>query len=113
MREALLELAAHAVVVAEEIARDEQEIEEIELARSRLHFFVRIDDALELDEEARREIGIGPIEQLLELFFDAGAAIEHVLAAEAFGLVVPLAGSLPAPALVSFELTEHRFDRVV
>ena len=92
VREALLEPDAHALVGAEQIAREHEEIEEVELARARLQLLVAADDALalrigraalvqtpQLAKEQRGEIGVGGVEDAIELLLRRGALVAHAL----------------------------------
>ena len=70
VREALLQLAAHAGVIANEIARLDEEIEEIEPPRLGLQEFVVRDRRLQRFVEQRREIGVARRNEGVEIGLD-------------------------------------------
>src|SRR5262249_46615841 len=75
MRDALLKLVTDRSVVQQEIARADEQIQEVELSRSRLEILVAADEtaagglAPQLAEEKRREVGIRRTQHALELRF--------------------------------------------
>ena len=61
-----LKAGAHPLVAADEVAGDEQQIEEIERAVARLELAVAIERAAQLDLQQRREIGVSVHAQLID-----------------------------------------------
>src|SRR5690606_25428298 len=90
-----------------------EQVEEVELARALLQGLVLVDDAPELDEEGRGEIGVARVERRVELGAPGAASIQHLLARQPLAATVPVAGALPPPASAPLEPPELRLDGVV
>ena len=63
VREARLEVAADGRIPAQQIARGQQEVAEVEAPRALLELLVALDDGLELALQARREVGAGGVDE--------------------------------------------------
>ena len=110
----LLQFPAHRRVGREQVARQDEQIEEIELARLLLRLLVGLDDAAQLAAKRGGELGVGAVEAALEaLGFVAARRSRTSWREDALGLVEPLAGALPAPEPLPLELAERRLERVV
>src|SRR5262249_62038204 len=97
-------------VVAHELPRLQQQVEEIEAARARLQVLVCIDDGPELVAQARREFGSRPIDERLQRRLERIPALEELRLREAVGRA-PEAG--PSPVLRARELDELGLETVV
>ena len=62
-----LKCGAHAVVLAHQIAGPVQQIEEVELAASRLQLLVALEAAAQLVAQQRRQVGVGVALEDVEL----------------------------------------------
>ena len=78
--EARLEAPADAGVVAHEIARAEQQIEEVERAGARLQLVVPIDRAAQLLLQERGEIGVRVQPELIESGLERDTRLQHAVA---------------------------------
>ncbi len=77
---ALLHLAAHAGVGAQQVARAREQVEEVELAGARLERLVVGDQRSQLVVEAGGEVGLGRVDDLRERGADLVAPCVDVAA---------------------------------
>ena len=111
--EARLKPAAHLCVVAHEVARAEEQIEEVERAAAGLQLVVAIDGAAQLALEQGGEVGIGGHPELIEPRLERRTRLEDAVARDA----VRIRG--PAPRLrvgenpILREIDERRLPAVV
>ena len=82
-REARLEAAPHAGVVAHQIARAEQQIEEVERAGARLELVVAVDRAAQLALQQRGEVGVRGHPELIEARLERRPGLHHAFARDA------------------------------
>ncbi len=95
MSEPPLELAPNGLVVADEIACEEQQIEKVELARAPLQHVVRRDERTEIFAQTRGEVRVRVHEKSIERVLRRLPLGEHGLAREVLGKEAP--SPLPAP----------------
>src|SRR5262249_32679311 len=78
MREAALELRPHGRVAAHQVARAEQEIQEVEAAGAALERLVALHDRPELVAQARGEVGTRAAEEVVERGAELRSAFEQL-----------------------------------
>jgi hypothetical protein len=83
VRVAPLQVLAHRRVVAHQVAGAEQQIEEVEAAGAALQRLVALDHRPELVAEARREVGAGAVEEVVEGLAQPLAPCEQLVLREA------------------------------
>ena len=110
MREAILQLGAHRRLVAHQVARDQQQIEEVEASGAALEIFVEADDRPQFVAQKRREIRARVVAKLFQPRAQLGAPAKDVLARD---LAKIAAVALPLPAPAAAQPNHHRFKRVV
>ena len=110
MREAILQLGAHRRIVADQVARNQQQVQEVQAPRAALQVFVDTDDRPQLVAQERREIRARIVAKLLQPLMQFGAAPENLLARH---LAKAAAVSLPIPAPPGAKRDQHRLERVV
>ncbi len=110
VRESILQFRAYRRIVANQVARDQQQIEEVEPARAPLQFFVDTDQRPQFLAQHRREIRARIVAKLLEPFMQFGAAAKDI--APRFGSKIA-AVTLPLPTPARRKRYQHCFERVV
>ena len=103
--EARLESAPHLCVVAHEVARAEQQIEEVERAAASLQLVVAVDGAAQIALEQGGEVGIGGHPELIEPRLERHTGLEHAVARDA----VRIGG--PAPRSSRWRKSDPSRDR--
>src|SRR5260221_7831112 len=96
MRETVLQLDAHRRIVANEIARDQQQVEKVEPPRATLQVFVDADNRPQFVAKQRGKIGTRVGAKLFQSRAQLGAPAKNILAghvAEAAAISLPF----PAP----------------
>src|SRR5262245_25555217 len=115
MRKPALQVLPDTAVVAHEIARLDEQIEEIQAPRLRLQKFIVGDRVLQCLMEERGEIGFARGDERLKLSTHAIAAGQHFVACQIAerrlrrSLMVPTFEAPPVPS----KLTQFRFESVV
>src|SRR5262245_23172443 len=100
-------------VVANEVARMQQKVEEIERALAGLEPLIPIDTLEELVVQQCRQIGVGAQLELVERLHQQVPRLEHARTRDAFR--IGRSASFPAPLEVPItpEIDELRFEAVV
>ena len=101
---ALLQLGANAAVVSNEVARLDQEIEEIEAAGASLQFFIGADRRLQRLLKKRRKVRITGGDECAKIVLDLIPLGQHLVTCES--AVTGALSPLPAPASCASEITE-------
>ena len=100
-------------MVADQIPRREQEIDEVDPPRLDLQPAVALDGLAQLLLQERRQVGVGHLRELLQHVHDLLVLVEHVGAGDA----VAIPGSAPPPRIrevpVRGQLDDLRLDPVV
>ena len=81
--EPLLEVPPHRRVVAHEVARAQQQVEEVERALARLSASYSIDASEQLGVQQRRQVGVGAHLELVERQHERVARLQHLRAGHA------------------------------
>ena len=113
VREALLEAAPHGSSLRDEVARLEQQVEEVERAGARLQLLVAVDGAHQLLLQRRGEVGVGVHPELIEVRAQRVERVDDAAPRDA----LPVAGAAAVPGLaevpVARQIDEPRFPSVV
>ena len=111
MREAALHFLAHGAHVAHQVARAQEQVEKIELARALFETLVRGERRPQLLAESCGEVGLGADDERVEDLFRLVAAGEDRGLLQTFA--EPLSAASPAPELLFGELAERRLEPVL
>ena len=111
--EARLESAPHLRVVAHEVARAEQQIEEVERPASRLQLVVAVDGAAEVALEQGGEVGIGGQPELIETRLERHTGLKHAVARDAVRIGGPTSRLRVGERPILREIDERRLPPVV
>src|SRR5580658_8130382 len=110
MREAMLQLGAHRRIVANEVARDQQQIEEVEPPRAALEVLVNADYRPQLVAQQRREVRARVVAKFLQPLMQRGAPPENLVTLD---LAKAATVSLPVPMPARAKSDQHGFERVI
>ncbi len=112
MADALLQLGTHGGAVAHEIARDQQQVDEVEHPGALLGVFVVADDRPQLVAQKRREVGAGGVAKARKPCVQRAAPRHHLGARERREILAPSLPS-PAPVVAAQQRQQRGLQRVV
>ena len=100
-------------VVAHQIARTEEQIEEVERAGPRLQLLVPIDRAAKIALQERGEIGVRVHPELIEPGLERDTRLQHAVAGHAIRVRRAAAGLCVGEDPIPRQIDERRFPAVV
>jgi hypothetical protein len=113
MREARLESAPYCFVASDEIAGLQQQVEEVQRARSRLQLLVAVNSAHQFLLERRREVCVGIQAKAVEIGAERFECLHDGRARDPLPVSGPTAVADPREIALARQIDESRFEPVV
>ena len=104
--------ARTSVVPVHQVARAQQQIEEVERALARLQRLVAVDASEQLLVQQRRQVGVGAQLEVVERRHQPVARLEHLRTRDALGVRRPAALPCALEVAVAPQLDEQRLESV-
>ena len=111
--EARLKPEPHAGAVAHQIAREEEEIEEVERAGASLQLIVAVDGPAQIPLQQRRQVRVREHAELIQAGFECGPGLNHPLARNAVAIRAAPPGPGVRQRAIPREIDQRRFPAVV